>query len=179
MIRPLDKFWLAALVVVLAICGSLWSQWLVPEKQALISQRHDLLLLRADKSLPKRELSGESVPAHSNKITQGLTGASGLPDRLRGLHQLLGRNHLVLGNASYRLIPSASGDIGRYEIQIEVDGPYYGVRFFLRSLLASDPFVALQDIDLRRQASTDNAIGAVKAILRLVMYVKEENGPTQ
>ena len=99
--------------------------------------------------------------------------ASRLPDRLEAIHRLIGRNGLRLVSANYRLLASQADQIGRYEMDVVVDGPYYATRLFLRNLLESDPFVALHAVDFQRQSAGAAATSPIRNRLTLHIYVAD------
>ena len=97
-----------------------------------------------------------------------------LPDRLEAIHRMIDRNGLRLVSANYRLLGSQADQLGRYEMDLVVDGPYYATRLFLRNLFESDPFVALHAIDFRRQSTVTIAPSQIRNRLTLLLYVAEQ-----
>lgn len=100
--------------------------------------------------------------------------ASLLPDRLEAIHRLISRNGLRLVSANYRLVAQQADQMGRYEMDLEVDGPYYATRLFLRKLFESDPFVALHAIDFQRQSTASTAPSPIRNRLTLLIYVADQ-----
>lgn len=162
------KTGLAMLLLVFVLPGLLWVQLLLPKRVLVNRLQQDIAHLRA--------ASGETPPRALSQVqladlTERLETVSELTGRVGLVHQLLKVNGISLLNASYKLVPGSAGGIGRYEIQLETDGPYYGLRLFLRALLAEDTAIALAAVDLRRPVGGG---GNVRAVLKLVMYVNEE-----
>ena len=97
-----------------------------------------------------------------------------LSARLEQLHRIAGGYGIRIVKAGYQLHPAdaAVDGIGRYDIRLETDAAYYELRFFLRDLLAADPLLALESLELRRPPAGDyNAGGkSILATLHIVMY---------
>lgn len=170
MVRGLsDKIRWTWLFLALVLPILFWWQWILPRQDALIDAQQEIEQLRTkalrvggteQRSLPQTQLAN---------VIQRLGNPEQLPARVERLHDLLLDNHVVLLKATYKFMPDGAGEIGRYEVQLEVEGPYYGVRLFSRSMLAQDEAIALESIDLRRPPGGTGKIGAV---MRWVMFVQ-------
>lgn len=97
-----------------------------------------------------------------------------LSARLEQLHRIAGGYGIRIVKVGYQLHPAdaAVEAIGRYDIRLETDAAYYELRFFLRDLLAADPLLALESLEVRRPpAGGYNAGGnSILATLHIVMY---------
>ena len=97
-----------------------------------------------------------------------------LSARLEQLHRIADGYGIRIVKAGYQLhaADAAVDGIGRYDIRLETDAAYYELRFFLRDLLAADPLLALESLELRRPPSGGyNAGGkSILATLHIVMY---------
>ncbi len=118
----------------------------------------------------RREQARERIDA----LQKQLQGRDRLPARIEQLHRIAGGYGVRIGKAGYQLhtADAAGGGIGRYDIRLETEAAYYELRFFLRDLLAEDPLLALESVDLRRGvAGSYNAAGKpLLATLHIVMY---------
>ena len=159
----------AALFLAAALPVLFWWQWLLPRQEALANLRHDVEHLRAEASSISIARQGSSTQTQLSELMQRLGNPDQLPDRVAQLHKLLRDNGVVLAKAGYKLVYGGESGINRYEIQLEIDGPYYGVRLFLRSLLKEDEAIALDSLDLHRQPGSGNTI---QASMRWTMFVK-------
>ncbi len=153
-----------------------------------INSRHNALVERLQQDI--RRLQSEERGSRASgglvhtrerfdALQNQLQGRDKLPSRLDAMHRIAGGYGVKIGKASYQLRPAdkASGAIGRYEIRLETEAAYYELRFFLRDLLAADPLLALESIELRRSASGSyNAGGkSILATLHIVMYFGATN----
>ncbi len=97
-----------------------------------------------------------------------------LSARLEQLHRIAGGYGIRIVKVGYQLHPvdAAVDGIGRYDIRLETDAAYYELRFFLRDLLAADPLLALESLELRRPPAGDYNGGAksILATLHIVMF---------
>ncbi len=97
-----------------------------------------------------------------------------LSARLEQLHRIAGEYGIRMVKVGYQIHPveAAVDGIGRYDVRLETDAAYYALRFFLRDLLAADPLLALESLELRRpSAGGYNAGGnSILATLHIVMY---------
>ena len=143
-----------------------WWQWLLPRQESLSGRQHDIELLRAEVRHGGETEQASSPQIQLSDLVQRLGTPEQLPGRVERLHDLLRDYGVVLLKAGYKLVP---GELGRYEIQLDVEGPYYGVRLFLRSMLTQDEAIALESIDLRRPPGGS---GKIRAAMRWVMFVK-------
>jgi len=156
----------AALLLVLALPGLLWWQLLLPKQMSVHRLQQEIARLRAEKK-------GGSLPLPQVQLAdlmEDLKTVNGLSGRVGLVHRLLKDNGVAILSAAYKLAPGDASGIGRYEMQLETDGPYYGLRLFLRALLEKDTAIALEAIDFRRPVGGGNN---VRATLKLVMYVNE------
>ena len=99
----------------------------------------------------------------------------GLVPAAQALHAALGRNGLHLVSSEYKLVPSREGQWARVEVSLVIDGPYYAMRLFLRGLMASDAFTALQAADFQRVAASAAAPSVVRCRLTLLLFTAEAN----
>ena len=161
-----DKISLVGIILALLLPIVFWWQWLLPKQIALSDLRESRSPAFAGRSgavaqprtLPKEQLAA---------VVARLGTPGQLPERLEHLHHLLRDNSVVLVKAAYKFVPDRSGEIGRYEIQLELDAPYYSIRLFSRSLLAQDRGIALESLDLRRAPGGGSR---VRAEMLWVMY---------
>ena len=148
-----------------------------------LSVRHDEMRQNLQQDLERLRSEGRSRGAGSGRmqareridaLQKQLAGGDRLSARLEQLHRIAGGYGVRLGNVSYQLYPvdAAGSGIRRYDIRLETDATYYELRFFLRDLLAADPLLALESLELRRPpAGGYNAGGrSILATLHIVMY---------
>lgn len=161
--------WVAFLLALL-LPVLFWWQWLLPRQDALGGLRQDVEQLRGEaraavgaeqRSMPQIQLA---------EVLRRLGTPGQLPQRVARLHDLLGDNGVVLLKAGYKLAPGGGDAPGRYEIQLEVEGPYYAIRLFARSMLLEDEAIALESLDLHRPQGSG---GGIRAAMRWVMFVRE------
>lgn len=149
--------------------------WLsVRHEESLQNLQQDLRRLRAEERSTgagsRRVQARERIEA----LHAQLKGRDRLSARLEQLHRIAGGYGIRIGKVSYQLHPAdaASGGIGRYDVRIETEAAYYELRFFLRDLLAADPLLALESVELRRAAAGGYNGGgkSILATLHIVMY---------
>ena len=158
-------------VIVLALASPVlfWNQWLMPRQQALSTMQRDIDRLRAEEINAGDAEQASSPQTQLAEIMQRLESSEQLPERVERLHGLLRNCGVTLLKASYKLAPGGAARIGRYEIQLDVEGPYYGVRLFSRDMLFQDETIALESLDLHRQPGGG---GRIRSTMRWVMFVK-------
>ena len=148
-----------------------------------LSVRHEEARQNLQQDLERMRTEARSTGAGSGQVQareriealqEQMKGHERLSARLEQLHRIAGEYAIRIGKVSYQVHPAdaASGVIGRYDIRIETDAAYYELRFFLRDLLAADPLLALESLELRRPpAGGHNAGGkSILATLHIVMY---------
>lgn len=149
--------------------------WLGARHEAAVENlQREVKRLRAEERSTglgsRRILARERIDALQGQ----LEGRDRLSARVDQLHRIADGYGVRIGKANYKVHPaqSASGGIGRYELRIESDATYYELRFFLRDLLAADPMLAIESIDLRRAAAGGYNAGGkpILATLNIVMY---------
>ncbi len=158
----------AAIFLAAALPALFWWQWLLPRQDALVDLQHNVEHLRTKARSISSAQQGSLPQTQLSELMQRLENPDQLPDRVAQMHKLLRDNGVILAKAGYKLRGEGSG-IDRYEIQLEIDGPYYGVRLFLRSLLKEDETISLDSLDLHRQPGSGNTI---RASMRWTMFVK-------
>jgi hypothetical protein len=118
----------------------------------------------------RRDLAKERIDA----LQKQMEGRDRLAARIEQLHRIAGGYGVRIVKVGYQLhaADAASGGIGRYEIRLETEAAYYELRFFLRDLLAADPLLALESVDLRRGVAGSYNVGgkSILATLHIVMY---------
>lgn len=83
---------------------------------------------------------------------------------------------LILNQAEYKLIHNKSGRYYAYQIQLPLKGSYTAIRKFCEQTLLEIPFVALNDIEFKREAIAN---GMLEARLRFTLYLADTQVPTQ
>lgn len=160
--------WLAFLLVLVAPL-LFWHQWLLPKQNVLNTMQHEIDRLRTEAHSAGYAEQAFSPQIPLAEIMQRLGTPEQLPERVERLHGLLRDYGVTLLKASYKLAPGGASGIGRYEILLDVEGPYYGVRLFSRAMLLQDETIALESLDLHRQPGGG---GRIRSTMRWVMFVK-------
>jgi hypothetical protein len=149
--------------------------WLsVRHDEAMDNLRQEVKRLRAEErgggAISRRTLARERV----EDLQKQMEGRSRLAARLEQLHRIAVEYGVRIGKANYLMQAAdrAAGGIGRYDMRFETEASYYELRFFLRDLLAADPQLALESIELRRPPSGGYNAGGkpILAIVHIVMY---------
>ena len=162
-----DKFRWPALVLLLALPLIIEWQWMRPRAEALIGLGQRVEQLRIAARSTADSVQASSPERQLAEVMARLGPPEQLPERLERMHNLLRDYGVVLAKAAYKRVPGKDGGPGRYEIQLEVDGPYYGVRLFSRALLAQDASIALESLDLHREMGGG---ARIRAAMRWVMF---------
>lgn len=159
----------AMLLLVMVLPSLLWWQLLVPKRESAHRLQQNIAHIRSTSAkmqphvLPQRQLT--DLMSHLGTVRD-------LPVKVEMVHNLLRNNGIYIVKAAYNLVPGGANRIGRYEMQFQAVGPYYGVRLFLRALLAKDTSIAIEAVDFRRPIGGGN--NNIQAALKLVIYVNEE-----
>lgn len=146
----------------------------VRHEEARQNLQQDLERLRAE-ARSAGAISGHLQAREKiDAVREQMKGHERLSARLEQLHRIASGYGVKIVKVGYQLHPAdaAIEVIGRYDIRLEADAAYYELRFFLRDLLAADPLLALESLELRRPpAGGYNAGGkSILATLQLVMY---------
>ncbi len=178
MSRAGERWLVAVALLVCLACGLALALWIAPLSRALRAQAAALPV--PARAVPASITNGPlpSAPAQLLNLSASAADPARLPQRLRAMHALAASNKLAVLGATYRQLPLDAAGIGRYEIQLEAQGPYFGARFFLRSLLAADMLAAVQSVDFRRDSLAPAESGLTRMSLRLVMYQAGAQGTT-
>ena len=169
MSRAGERWMVAAALLVCLACGVVLVFWVVPQSRELRAQIGTL----PPKSARPNTGAGQTLLSASAQLLERSAGAadpSRMPERLRAMYALAASNKLAVIGATYRQLPPDAAGIGRYEVQLEAQGPYFGARFFLRSLQAADNLAALQSADFRRDTLAPAESGLTRLSLRLVFF---------
>lgn len=178
MSRAGERWMVAAALLICLVCGLALVFWVAPQSQELLAQTRTL-----PPPKPARPSTGAGQPLLSASAqllerSAGSAAPSRMPERLRAMYALAASNKLAVIGATYRQLPPDASGIGRYEVQLEAQGPYFGARLFMRSLQAADNLVALQSADFRRDTLTPAESGLTRMSLRLVFFQAGSTGTT-
>lgn len=109
--------------------------------------------------------AGETVQAPALPLSPAAEAA------LRQLFRAAEEEGLNLDQGDYKLTDK-SGDRRRYLLTLPVTGPYPAIRAFLAKALNNDRALALNAVELRREAIEDTDLDA---ILRFTLYLGSES----
>ena len=178
MSRAGERWMVAAALLVCLTCGLVLVFWLYPQSRELRAQ---IGALPPPKSAQPNTGAGQTLLSASAQLLEHTAGAaapSRMPERLRAMYALAASNKLAVIGATYRQLPPDAAGIGRYEVQLEAQGPYFGARLFMRSLQAADKLAALQSADFRRDTLAPAESGLTRISLRLVFFQAGSTGKT-
>lgn len=151
----------------IGLFAALWLVWLKPASADLQRRERALEIALAQRAaVPVRE-TPKSLMDELTQSTSGIAAGLGLTERSGRLHDLLARNKLQLVSITFRPLSPVADGLRRQELLIEARGSYYSLRFFLRSLLESDPLVSVQLVELRRPQGTSDESRQLRISLRL------------
>lgn len=98
----------------------------------------------------------------------GFFSHASLTEWLDKLYAAAAAQKLILEQGEYRITPSKSGKLVRYQITLPVKGSYLQIRQFVAQALIDVPLAALDDITFKRET-----IGAteVETRIKLTLYL--------
>lgn len=164
---------LALLIAVALPFASYW--WMNARHQdAMQALQQEVSRLRADERRSGADSQRTKARADIDGLQAQLEGHDQLTARLERLHRIATGYGVLISKAGYtvRSAEADTGGISRYEVRLETEAPYYQLRFFLRDLLAEDPLLALEALELRRPPGGGYNVGgsSILATLHIVMY---------
>lgn len=163
------KIAFAMLLLVMALPGLLWWQLLLPKLESAHRLQQNITNVRATSA----KMQPHAPPQMQlTNLMNHLDTVRDLPVKVELVHNLLRENGVYIVKAAYKLVSGGATGIGRYEMQFQTVGPYYGVRLFLRTLLAEDASIAVDAVNFQRPLGSSNS--SIQTALKLVIYINEE-----
>lgn len=90
------------------------------------------------------------------------------PDWLEKLYAVAAQEGLQIHHGEYSVAPDSKTDLAKYRILLPLKGTYAQIRGFLGGALQEVPYLALDDVDLKRPTVGDER---VEARVRLSLYL--------
>ena len=94
-----------------------------------------------------------------------------LPQQLQILHEVTGKQELLMGKVDYKLSAVNGTSLKRYEVAYTLVTDYPSLRVYLATLLRTLPNAALEDLELQR---IDDESSLLQAKLNLVIYLRDD-----
>lgn len=158
---------LAAAVIVVAIGG--YYGGVVPLREELAQLNTGLVSLRS------QQANRANVPAQKTSAQQLASfylffpTQAHMPDVLGKIYAAAPPFNLQLEQGEYRLLPTKSETLMRYEIVLPVKGGYLQIRQFMAEILQENPSLALQGVTFTRDTVSRTGVDAQ---LRLTLYLR-------
>lgn len=100
-----------------------------------------------------------------------LPAASGAPEAVAAIHAAARANGVSLTRGEYRLVRDGNAPLWRYQITLPARATYPRLRAWLGATLLAVPAASLDEISLRRDDSSGDA---VEARVRLTLYMRAD-----
>ncbi len=160
-------------LIVLACGGAAWSILQAERERAIVEQQ--IAVARQKGGERASVVSTSSATERLAKFHAVLGSRANLDQHMRKVYDAARKRNLALDVGEYRLITDAPGGFLRYQIQLPIDGPFFGIQSFSQQVLLELPFAALESMTFQRE-SIDAPF--VEAQLRFVLFLASER-PTR
>ncbi len=154
----------AAGIVLLVVVGALHLLVVAPLEGQTAS-------MRARMDAAQSTNSGQWGGAHDElgKFYQGMPGEQDVTDVMASIYAAADASGVQLKDASFHL-ENSDGPIIGYVMDFPMVGKYAGIRMLVSHLLARNPYMALDQIDFRRDQISD---ADLRADVRLTLFLRK------
>jgi len=150
---------------VLAAIASVWVHGVA------VQQREDELAVLTARvaAVSAAGTSSSRAPERAAAFEAAFPAVETLPDLLERVERASAATGVTVQRTDYRLASESSAALARYQIALPANGTYGQVRAFVSALLESVPTLAVNDIEMRRDAV---GVNAVEARVNVSVYLR-------
>lgn len=157
-------------LAIFALVFALFALW--PARARLQEARLDALGAQARASRPQQAKPVDNSPAAQlTAFHKAFPARPEAPDWLDKIYAVAEQEGLQVQHGEYSLAFDSKTDLAKYRILLPLKGNYMQIRAFLGAVLQEVPYLALDDVDLKRPTVGDTQ---VEARVRLSLYLVQQ-----
>ena len=150
----------------LLFSAGLYHAWIAPAQAEAAAIQDKAARARERAGLPATRHAAEEPLA---EFYAYFPPAANVPELLQKLYELADRQGLTLPNGEYKLAAGTDERLVAYEAMLPMQGSYPQLHKFIVTVLNELPNVALDELKLERQQSTETAVDAQ---VRLTFFLR-------
>jgi len=148
-----------------------WRTYHLSQQQDLLKKQLQVMQSRAA-DRPTNETAVQDVAGQLTAFYAYLPEHDEIPDLLKHLMNIAGKNGVVLSQGEYKPQPEPNADFMRYQIALPVKASYPSLQNFMVNALQDLPTLTLESVLFKRETIES---GEVEAKINFILLVKKKS----